>query len=702
MAVPGNSVANSTVLFREVHKNAWLRRLPTDEKKIGAHSKKGERVWCVFCVHDDVEPFIEIYGDQKMAAAHKPDWCASLARALHVSPTICPQDQQFEFVVTLPDTALRLSAPSWEVMMEWVDSIGCKLREMHVLSPKENVYSRQPETRAPLTPLLPTRDPNSPLPLPPSVPPMLVPGVEALSLTTTTTTTTTTTSLTSTLYISNSQSDPDSPLTPSSQNITVIEVSANPIDYEPSTAETSSGLITSAHTLINREDHDDDDDDDDTVNDDDSLDEENIFDDDVAAVTCPPLPRLPSQLNRTNPSCDRSRNSHNNSNNSAQLTSQLIEVEAASVATTNQSHRSSRTTNASASDMEATAAPVPPASPALYEHVFLSSSRQPPTTSPPPPTSTTSAAAAAATPPPVDTNSASSSSPPPPLSADLRYSQVQQLYQNAVFCERVVPPVNAIRPRSGLRPNRRRSSDSSVPADRIRRLQAPPHPFRQPMAEAEGGVTLRERQVTQLRREMAHQGGVRLQLRRKDCLGSIALVDAFGAVWIAGWKQKEHPMLYNALHIGDKVISVAGVRVQNSCDAHKLIRGAPSLYVALVIRRVPCGRVLAVRREWEGQCVGVVQEGGTAEIKEVVAGGLAAQGGLPPRAPTHDGLSLTSWSLTEINGRPLNLFFKDNEVRDRLNAVGLDISFLVQPTDLVKQIRRQLKALRGYKDYIVQ
>jgi len=44
-------------------------------------------------------------------------------------------------------------------------------------------------------------------------------------------------------------------------------------------------------------------------------------------------------------------------------------------------------------------------------------------------------------------------------------------------------------------------------------------------------ITLREQQVLQLRREMLHPGGVRMQLRRKDCLNSIALVDAFGAVW---------------------------------------------------------------------------------------------------------------------------------------------------------------------------
>lgn len=47
------------------------------------------------------------------------------------------------------------------------------------------------------------------------------------------------------------------------------------------------------------------------------------------------------------------------------------------------------------------------------------------------------------------------------------------------------------------------------------------------------------------------------------------------------------------------------------------------------------------------------------------------------QAKSCDGLSLTFWVLTEINGRPLNLFFKENEIRDRLNAVGRDISILV-------------------------
>lgn len=120
------------------------------------------------------------------------------------------------------------------------------------------------------------------------------------------------------------------------------------------------------------------------------------------------------------------------------------------------------------------------------------------------------------------------------------------------------------------------------------------------------------------------------------------------------------------------------------------------------MKRLPFGQVYAIRRDVEGQCLGLVQEDGSAIVKDVLPDGLAARHGLFPKAQTMDGLSLTNWVLTEINGRPLNLFFKDNEVRDRLNSVGRDISILVQPLDLIKQLKKQLKSMRNYKDYLLQ
>jgi hypothetical protein len=41
-------------------------------------------------------------------------------------------------------------------------------------------------------------------------------------------------------------------------------------------------------------------------------------------------------------------------------------------------------------------------------------------------------------------------------------------------------------------------------------------------------------------------------LRKRDCQGSLALVEFFGCLWVAGWRQRDYPVLYNAFHIGDQ------------------------------------------------------------------------------------------------------------------------------------------------------
>lgn len=128
--------------------------------------------------------------------------------------------------------------------------------------------------------------------------------------------------------------------------------------------------------------------------------------------------------------------------------------------------------------------------------------------------------------------------------------------------------------------------------------------------------------------------------------------------------------------------------------------------VEFIVRRVPFGRVFHLRREAEGQSLGIVTEaGGGAEIREVIPGGLAAQQGVPPLAISPVSSSSTplpcSWTLTEINGRPLNLCSKEGEARDRLNAVGKAVSILIQPTEFVKLLKKQIKSVRGYKDYLL-
>lgn len=137
--------------------------------------QKKERVWVTFCVHDDTEAFLEIYQDNKTAVLHKPESFIALNDTQHISPTICAHEQEYEFVITLTNEVVRLAAPTWDTMLDWVESLRSKLYELKILSPKENLYSKLPETRPAL---LSTRDPMSPLPPTPPVPTPELPGVE--------------------------------------------------------------------------------------------------------------------------------------------------------------------------------------------------------------------------------------------------------------------------------------------------------------------------------------------------------------------------------------------------------------------------------------------------------------------------------------------------------------------------------------------
>ncbi|XP_046624682.1 uncharacterized protein LOC124307220 isoform X1 [Neodiprion virginianus] len=218
-------------------------------------------------------------------------------------------------------------------------------------------------------------------------------------------------------------------------------------------------------------------------------------------------------------------------------------------------------------------------------------------------------------------------------------------------------------------------------------------------------LTLREQQVLQLKREIGHRAGVRLQLRRRDCKDNIAFVDTFGTVWIAGWKQREQPMLYNVLHIGDQVLSLAGSPVHSATSARDILKNCTTPYVEMIVRRLPQGRTMTLirgsDRETDSHGFGLELQG-----NEVIGvGGMALTSGLPPAAlaadPSMPAGTFVNWTLTEVNGRPLNILGQGEDARERLGGVGLDVSVVMQPTDLVSSLKKFLRSHRGYKNYLL-
>lgn len=507
------ATVEGSVQFREIHKNGWLRRTDKTEKELS-------RFWVAFCVHDDAEPRLEGFVDQKQATAHSPLWAYTLRNTLHLSPTLCAtQRHDFEFCVNFSDDrVLRLAAPTYQAMYDWVQAVTRKLTEMKILRPKENVYSKGPERLA-------TRDPTSPLPLPPA-----------------------------------STGSSSVPAGPSSPN---------------NSAGTSNVLresrVETAPTIF-------------------------TFDD------------IPSE-DRRQP---------------AQITTSPSPSPRNTPITIND-----ETNNSS------------------YESVFLASSYSP--------TGETTR---------VMTNAGYRDT------SNGRYAALMEYRSSASPETR-----NHVRP-TGQTP----------------RVGGSANICRQ--------LTLREQQVFQLRREMSHPAGVRLQLGRRDCKDSIAFVDTFGAVWVAGWKQREHPLLYNALHVGDLVLSVAGISPSGAATIREILKGCTSPRVEVIVKRLPYGHAMTLTRRTEDESFGLEVNGN--EVTGVT--GIALALGLPPLAPSSDPTSSSgstvTWTLTEVNGRPLNIF--EGGAHERLGAVGRDISIVVQPTDFVASLRKRLRAVRSYKNYVVQ
>ncbi|XP_001950315.2 uncharacterized protein LOC100165690 isoform X1 [Acyrthosiphon pisum] len=671
----------SGVQFREIHKNSWLRKLPAGiDKKSALKLTGGQKLWTVFCIHDDTEPVLEFYVDQKKAAAHRPDNAVPLSDTVHVSATICPlpvmagdhqQQYPYEFVITLTSDVVRLAAPSWNQMMDWVQGLDLKLREMHILSPKENVYTKPPESRPPL---LPTRDPNSPLPPPPlrDLSTNVLPGVEPV------------------VSVVQSIGTEDSLSSEIEQTFLTPPISPNPISPSEPVNNVTIVEVINHNQVFNFNQMEQ------VLN---QTNEQPSQTSSEPLINSPRPSRSSSSTSENVAASPRQSSRHHQVRNAS-----ILEESVSGARSSSHSEFSDRTTHVDNMPQRSTSE-VPNEGQRIKVRIAEPEDgrhrRRPKRQDVIPPTTDQE----------VTSNyehlilpTAMQSRPPPALS-------------NSIPADIAILPTRSQLPIGRGRGARRKvNGDSSHPAlgaDRIRvavnssthnMLQPVPTPFT-PTENRDlfspSRLTVREKQVLQLRKEMSHLAGVRLQLRRKDCINTIALVDVFQTVWIAGWKQKEHPMLHNALHLGDQLLSVAGKPVSCSTDAHKLIRAWPSLYVELIIRRVPCGRVFVVRRQEQGQDLGIIQEGGTAEIKDILPNSLAAAHGLSSRTPTLDGLSFTSWTLTEINSRPLNLLFKETEVRDRLNAVGLDISLLVQPTDLISALRKQLKSLKSFKDFLL-
>ena len=120
----------------------------------------------------------------------------------------------------------------------------------------------------------------------------------------------------------------------------------------------------------------------------------------------------------------------------------------------------------------------------------------------------------------------------------------------------------------------------------------------------------------------------------------------------------------------------------------------------MVVRRLPHARVMTLTRRTENEDFGLEVNGNEViSISESVQSSLGLSTYTTSVDPSADSNTRISWTLTEVNNRPLNLL--DGNARERLNTVGRDVSVVLQPSDLISNIKKKLRSIRGYKSFVL-
>ncbi|THD23610.1 hypothetical protein D915_005732 [Fasciola hepatica] len=321
----------------------------------------------------------------------------------------------------------------------------------------------------------------------------------------------------------------------------------------------------------------------------------------------------------------------------------------------------------------------------------------------------------------ADTMHGIAPNPDPPMFDPLRSPIIARRFgesipsQNTPGYSRTLPAKPPV-PRLIISPTTRTTvgdenqSVSTLRSARIRRLSVTKHSDATEFATSCHSVGPVLGAIHNLHEQIANPGGVSVRGLVNDFRTHLAVVDADNRVWVAGWNT-ECVGLHGLFHIGDQLMELSGLPIRCSKEFYKNLRFLDQeahglrVHCSLRLRRLPLGKAFAVRRTYPGQSIGLHLMNGTNQVN-IDPCGLVARNGLPLDSTT---CSIATsgkhgyqqpWTLTEINGQPLNLFGRKNEASIFLNAYGTEISAVIHPTDLVLQIAKGLKKFRSHEKYI--
>ncbi|KRY32971.1 Golgin subfamily A member 4 [Trichinella spiralis] len=217
-------------------------------------------------------------------------------------------------------------------------------------------------------------------------------------------------------------------------------------------------------------------------------------------------------------------------------------------------------------------------------------------------------------------------------------------------------------------------------------------------------VSLREQETLQLNSEIHSEHPIKFTLSLENIL-RIAFVNISGFLWISGWQEIQGLVNLRAfVHIGDRLMAIDGRPLDSESQLEECIKRNldTSRQCEILLKRMPMAKVFLFKRFCDGEDVGLVLKNGKNEIVNVVQDSAAWRAGF--RAKTESKLHPhleTTWYITEINGRPINVFLKNGECKQRLSAIGREISVVVQRTDFIKAVKHHMTLKKHYRNFIV-
>ncbi|XP_011665681.2 nucleolar protein dao-5 isoform X2 [Strongylocentrotus purpuratus] len=194
----------------------------------------------------------------------------------------------------------------------------------------------------------------------------------------------------------------------------------------------------------------------------------------------------------------------------------------------------------------------------------------------------------------------------------------------------------------------------------------------------------------------------KVSVPKSDVKNALVLVKVQDELMIAGWKNDVSHKLHGKFHVGDVILQVNEIMVDENGPEFvlALINSSAKNEIPFVIKRLPYASIKELNKTAEQTSWGL--ETHKNEIKGV--SGPALDGGITPKTSAVLSSKQCEWVVTELaHQRIPSVKCSQDEVKQRLEDLSSETNLvlIIQPRDLISELREGLKRTKHSSEYYV-